>query len=218
MTNKVLVIGSGGREHALAYSFAQDHDVDEVLIAKGNSGTATDNKCRNINVDGTSKKNFGELADFVEEEDVKMVVVGPEQPLVNGIVDFFQGRGYNNIFGPTSAASQIEADKFYSYMIMREIGIPQAESIFCHNIEEAKDAIKKIATDKGVVIKARGLTAGKGVYVCDSKDEALSKIEKHAEEYGPEILITERLFGQEFSVFGISDGELLIVDIGGIEL
>ncbi|MBR9691629.1 phosphoribosylamine--glycine ligase [Candidatus Woesearchaeota archaeon] len=213
---KVLIIGSGGREHALGYSIAQDSEVDEVLYAKGNPGTDAEKKGKNVKVkddsgelvafDGTKKENFEKLADLVEKESIDMVVVGPEQPLVDGIVDFFNERGYDRIFGPTSGAADIEADKSYSSDIMYRAGIPQAESMLCTTTDAAEAAIKKMATPKGIVIKARGLTGGKGVYVCDSGEEALSKLHEHAAAYGPEVLISERLFGQEFSVFGISDG------------
>lgn len=204
---KVLIIGNGGREHALGWSISQDKDVEEVIYAKGNAGTGVDAKSRNISIDGSKRENFNALIDIVEKQDIGMIVDGPEQPLVDGIVDLFHEGGYKRILGPTSAASVIEADKFYSYHAMSEAGIPQAESMLCFSTEDAEKAIKKMATDKGVVIKARGLTAGKGVYVCDSREEALARIGEHAKLYGPEVLIAERLFGQEFSVFAISDGE-----------
>lgn len=208
---KVLVIGSGGREHALGWSIAQDSKVDEVLYAPGNAGTGKDEKCRNIKIDGAKKENFENLFDIVEKEKVDMVVVGSEQPLVDGIVDFFNERGYNRIFGPRSRAAEIESDKFWSKDIMFALNIPQARTICCYTTERAFSAIPEIARDKGVVIKARGLTGGKGVYVCNSEKEALSMLPRHVEAYGPEVLISERLFGQEFSVFGISDGERVLL-------
>ncbi len=205
---KVLIIGSGGREHALGWSIAQDDEVDEVLYAKGNPGTDAEEKGRNVDIDGTKKDNFPALADLVEKESIDMIVVGPEQPLVDGIVDFFNEKGYNRIFGPKSDASIIEDDKFFSYDLMLKAGIPQAESIQCKTTEEAEKAIKKMATGKGVVIKARGLTGGKGVYVCDTVEEALAKLPEHISTFKSEyVLVAERLFGQEFSVIGNSDGE-----------
>lgn len=211
---KVGIIGGGGREHAMGWSIAQDPEVTEVIYFKGNPGTEQDEKGRNIDLDGTQKENFGKLADVVTKEDIGMLVVGPEQPLVDGIVNFFNERGYDGIFGPTSAASAIEADKFFSYDIMKKAGVFQADSILCTTTKQAEQALKKmtIFSDTGsgpfgVVIKARGLTGGKGVYVCDSKEEALASIKEHTKAYGSEVLIAERLFGQEFSVFGLSDGE-----------
>ncbi|MBI2105443.1 phosphoribosylamine--glycine ligase [Candidatus Woesearchaeota archaeon] len=201
---KVLIIGSGGREHALGWKLRQSYDV-KALHAPGNGGTE-EGSARNISIDGTKKENFHYLFNFVEKEDIDMVVVCPEAPLADGIVDFFNLRGYDKIFGPTAGASLLESDKFFSFDLMNDLGIPQADSIKCYSTDQAERAIEKLSTKKGVVIKARGLTAGKGVTVCDSREQALAEIRKHAEKYGPEVLISKRLFGEEFSVFGISDG------------
>lgn len=208
---KALIIGSGGREHALGWSIAQDDEVEEVIYAPGNPGTAAEEKGRNINIDVTKDTPFKELADIVEKENVDMIVVGPEQPLVDSIVNVFNALRYDGIFGPTADAAQIEADKFYSSKVMQVAGIPQAESILCMTADEVAEAINKMSTDKGIVIKARGLTGGKGVYVCDSKEEALAKFPEHIRTFkSEEVQICERLFGQEFSVFGISDGERVV--------
>jgi len=208
MGEKALIIGGGGREHAMGWSIAQDPSVEIVFYAPGNPGTAMDEKCRNADINGAKKENFGSIADLVERESIGMIVVGPEQPLVEGITDFFYARGFHGIFGPTAAAAMLEADKFYSYNLMEWTDVPQADTILCATTEQAEKAIKKMATSDGVVIKARGLTGGKGVYVCGSADEALSLLGKHAAEFkSPEVLIARRLSGEEFSVFGISDGE-----------
>jgi len=215
--SKVLIVGSGGREHAIGWSIAQDPDVEEVIYAKGNPGTAADEKCRNVDLDGTKKENFPSLADLVEKEGITEVVVGPEQPLVDGVVNFFNRRGYKRIFGPTCLASCIESDKFYSNNVMEALRIPQADSAQCWTIEDAIRAIKdRTVLDSGsgpfgIVIKARDLTAGKGVYVCDTIEEALAKLPEHIISFkSEEVLIAERLFGQEFSVFGISDGNRVV--------
>ena len=202
---KVLIIGSGGREHALGWKLAQSDKVTEVLYAPGNGGTA-EGKGRNVPLDGAKPDNFSKVYDLIQEEGIVLTVVGPEQPLTHGLVDYLQSRGYNGVFGPTKAASQLESDKFYSYELMEGISIPQAVSVPCYTTAEAIAAINQHTTEQGIVIKARGLTAGKGVTVCDTKEQALEEITKHAALYGPEVLISERLFGQEFSVFGISDG------------
>ncbi len=212
---KVAIIGSGGREHALGWSISQDADVSEVLYFKGNPGTGLDEKCRNIGTDGSKKENFEKIADFVDEEGIDMVVVGPEQPLVDGVVDFFNSRGYNRIFGPSSKASAIEADKFFSYDIMEAALVPQAFSIKVNaDMNGAESAIEQIIASHspGVVIKARGLTAGKGVYVCDSRDKevVLAKLREHIATFKGDVLLSEKLLGPEFSVFGISDGERVI--------
>lgn len=201
---KVLIVGGGGREHALGWSLAQDSNI-EVIYAPGNAGTAQEEKGRNVSLDGSKKENFEAVHDLVRSENIDMVIVGPEQPLTEGLVDYLNSKGFFRVFGSTKAASQLESDKFFSYDLMQELGVPQANSIKCYTTDEAIRAINGHVTE-GIVIKARGLTGGKGVTVCDSKEKALNEIKQHAEKYGPEVLIAERLFGQEFSVFGISDG------------
>ena len=207
MNNKVLIVGSGGREHALGWKIAQSDEVSEVIYAPGNGGTQ-EGKGRNIPIDGAKKENFPSLADFVKLEHIDMVIVGPEQPLADGIVDYFQSRGYDRIFGPNAEASNLESDKFYSHRRLLELDLPQATSIRCYSTDQAIRAIKSrtMIPGEGIVIKARGLTGGKGVTVCDSRELALKEIKNHAEKYGPHVLIAERLSGEEFSVFGISDG------------
>ncbi len=202
---KILVIGSGGREHALGWKIGQSSEVSEVIYSPGNGGTEEE-KGRNISIDGSKKDNFPALLNFVNSEGIDMVVVGPEAPLADGIVDYFDSKGYNRIFGPSQRASLLESDKFYSFDLMNELKLPQADSIKCYSKEEAIRAINERATQEGIVIKARGLTGGKGVLVCDSKEQALEEIDDHIKKYGSEELIAERLFGQEFSIFGISDG------------
>jgi len=207
--NKVLVIGSGGREHALGWSIAQSRDVSEVLYAPGNAGTGLEEKGRNVSVDVSKKENFKALADLIKSEEIGLTVVGPEGPLADGLVDYLNSQGYQKVFGPTQKAAQLETDKFFSFDLMQKLNIPQADSVKCYTIDEAMKAVKERTTKEGIVIKARRLTGGKGVSVCDSKEEALEEIVRHAEKYSPEVLIAERLFGQEFSVFGISDGNIV---------
>jgi len=202
---KVMILGSGGREHALGWKLGQSDEVSEVIYAPGNAGTQ-EGKGRNIPIDGSKKDNFPALLAVANSEGVDMVIVGPEAPLADGVVDFFNSRGYNRIFGPTQRASLLESDKFFSFDLMQQTDIPQANSVKCYSTAEAIRAIEERATDGGIVIKARGLTGGKGVSVCDSREQALAEISEHAGRYGPEVLIAERLRGQEFSVFGISDG------------
>lgn len=202
---KILIIGSGGREHALGWKFSQSDKISAVFYAPGNGGTE-ENKGINIHIDGTKKENFEKIYEFIIKEKIDMVVVGPEVPLVDGIVDYLNAKGYNRVFGPSQKASLLESDKFFSYDLMDRLNIPQAKSIKCCTIEEAKMAINFLCGQKGIVIKARGLTAGKGVCVCDSKNDALKDIKSRFVAHGDEILVAERLFGREFSVFGISDG------------
>lgn len=201
---KVGILGGGGREHALGYSISLDERVDEAIFFPGNTGTLEE---KGINVPLAPKsENFHNILHYVQQHDISTIIVGPEQPLVDGFVDFCHDHEFYRVFGPDKAAAQIEANKFFSYDLMEACEIPQAVSIKCGNLDGVEKAIEKIATKDGVVLKARGLTGGKGVLVCDSKEEALAKVSKYMETYGKDILVAERLFGQEFSVFGISDG------------
>lgn len=188
--DKILIIGRGGREDALEWKIAQSSDVSKVFRTK--------------------KENFSDLGKLVKDKKIDAVIVGPETPLVEGIVDYFNERGYNKIFGPTSEGARLESDKFYSYDLMEELGISQAESVKCFTQEEAIREINLRTNENGIVIKARGLKAGKGVGVYNSKEEAIADLKLHSEKYGQEVLIAERLFGQEFSVFGISDGKKVL--------
>ena len=206
---KVLVIGSGGREHALGWIIGEDKDVTEVLYGPGNAGTEKEKHGRNVSLNATKEENFPAVMALIEKESIDMVVVGPEAPLDKGLVDFLNERGYNMVVGPSRLATKIEADKFYSFDVMGMSGIPQAEGIRCYSTADAESAIRSLATKDGVVIKARGLTEGKGVTVCDSLDQALAEINNHAKKYGSEVLISQRLLGEEFSMFGISDGNMV---------
>ncbi len=205
---KVLIIGSGGREHALGWKIAQSNEVSEVLYAPGNAGTQ-EGRGENIPLDGAKKENFPKIEELVRSRNIDLVIVGPEAPLCDGLVDYLGASGHTRVFGPRQSASQLESDKFFSYEIMSELHIPQANSVKCHTTEYAMQTINQLTPSEGIVIKARGLTGGKGVTVCDSKEHALEELTKHAKEYGQEVLIAERLFGQEFSVFGISDGNMI---------
>ncbi|MDP2749402.1 MAG: phosphoribosylamine--glycine ligase [Nanoarchaeota archaeon] len=206
---KIAVIGSGGREHALGESLAKSDEVAQVIYMPGNAGTASENKASNYLKSFIKPESFPDFLKFIQSEGIDLVVVGPEDPLNNGIVNYLNSQGYNRAFGPTKEATQLESDKFYSHDLMKELGILQAISTKCHSTAEAAEAIKHFHSE-GIVIKARGLTAGKGVTVCDSKKEALEELTKHADAYGQEVLIAERLFGEEFSIFGISDGNRVL--------
>ena len=206
--DKVLVVGSGGREDALSVSIAKSDNVSHVFRAPGNAREG--GKIRNVPIDGTKTENFRTLYDFVISENIGTVIVGPEGPLDNGIVDNFNHMGFTRIYGPTLSATRLESDKKFSLEIMNQLGIPHAESVACVTTEQAIKAIKERTTDDGIVIKARGLTGGKGVTVCDTREQALEEITLHAEKYGPEVLIAERLIGQEFSVTVLVDGDSVL--------
>ncbi len=199
----VLVLGSGGREHALGWKLAQDENVESVCVAPGNEGMMED-----VMIEPDVNPNdFKAVEDYIQAEGIDLVVVGPEAPLANGIVDYFNAKGFHNIFGPTKAASALEADKGFSYEVMEKAGVPQARSAVCGSAESAKWNIASLANDKGVVLKAKGLTGGKGVTVYDSKQDAIADAENHFTKFPGDVIVAERLSGQEFSIFGFSDGE-----------
>ena len=129
-----MILGSGGREHAIGWKIGQSNEVSEVIYSPGNAGTKEE-KGRNISIDGSKKDNFSALLDFVNSEGVDMIIVGPEAPLADGVVDYFNSRGYNRIFGPAQKASVLESDKFFSFDIMNELRLPQASSVKCYSTE-----------------------------------------------------------------------------------
>src|SRR5690606_27134379 len=163
---KILVIGSGGREHALAWKLAQSDRVSEVLVAPGNAGTATEAKCRNVDLAVT---DIDGLLGLVQRESVAVTVVGPEAPLVAGVVDRFRAAG-QRIFGPSAAAAQLEGSKAFAKDFLARHGIPTAY----YAVHTDVDAALAYVRDKGapIVVKADGLAAGKGVIVAMTLDEA----------------------------------------------
>ncbi|MFH1325174.1 MAG: phosphoribosylamine--glycine ligase [archaeon] len=200
---KILIAGFGGREHALGWKLGQNKEVSEIIYAPGNARTV-EGKGRNTFIDGTKKENFRSLFDLAVYENVNVVVVGPELPLADGIVDYFHSHGFTRIIGPASNQALLEGDKFYSYDINNQIGIPQAYSIKCFSVEEIRKAISRFEQP---VLKYRWLAGGKGVRVYDSQRGAFNDLESFVKAFGNEVLVAERLFGEEFSVFGIADGK-----------
>ncbi|MFH1054078.1 MAG: phosphoribosylamine--glycine ligase [Candidatus Woesearchaeota archaeon] len=207
----VLVIGKGGREHALAWKLSISPHIGTVYVAPGNPGTNEEQGIVNIDLDGAKPENFPELYNFVKSNNVGTVVCGPEDPLAAGLVDFFHDKGYKRVFGPTKSAAELEASKIYSWKLMTRVGLLQADSIEYNDLESAVDAVDEVGGrgkegGQDVVIKADKLCAGKGVLVCDEPPDRKT-LEKHLEDYGNEGLVAQRLRGEEFSVFGFSDGE-----------
>lgn len=203
---KILVIGSGGREHALAWKIAQSSRVSEVIVAPGNAGTAGEAKCRNAGVDA---KDIDGLVALVEREGVTMTVVGPEQPLVLGVVDRFRAAGHR-IFGPTAAAAQLEGSKAFAKDFLARHGIPTAYYAVHTKIDEALAYVR----EKGapIVVKADGLAAGKGVIVAMTLEEAEHAIEDmlSGEAFGAagaRVVIEEFLDGEEASFISMVDGK-----------
>ena len=199
----VLVVGSGGREHAISWKLSQNDSVDRVFHAPGNGGTLNNIQ---IPVD-----NLDELAKFASENDC-FTVVGPEAPLAMGIVDFFNEKGLK-IFGPTRKAAQLEASKIWAKQFLKRNNIPTAAFEVFDDPVKAKEYVNQIGYN--VVIKADGLAAGKGVIVCGSKDEAEKSIDmilvdKKFGNAGNSIIIEERIDGIEASYIALSDGKIAI--------
>ena len=199
----VLVVGSGGREHAISWKLSQNDSVDRVFHAPGNGGTLNNIQ---IPVD-----NLDELAKFASENDC-FTVVGPEAPLAMGIVDFFNEKGLK-IFGPTRKASQLEASKIWAKQFLKRNNIPTAAFEVFDDPVKAKEYVSQVGYN--VVIKADGLAAGKGVIVCDSKDEAeksidMMLVDKKFGDAGSSIIIEERIDGIEASYIALSDGKVAI--------
>ncbi|MBU0566245.1 MAG: phosphoribosylamine--glycine ligase [Gammaproteobacteria bacterium] len=201
----VLIIGSGGREHALAWKVAQDPRVVKVFVAPGNAGTATEAKCENVAIDVLA---IEQLADFAAAN-VQLTIVGPEAPLVKGVVDLFHSRGLD-IFGPTAAAAQLEGSKAFSKDFLARHAIPTADY---QNFTEVEPALTYLR-EKGapIVIKADGLAAGKGVIVAMTLAEAEEAVRDMLSgnafgDAGARVVIEEFLDGEEASFIVMVDGE-----------
>ena len=200
---KLLVIGSGGREHALAWKLAQSPRVQKVFVAPGNGGTASENGVENVSLIGIE-----ELVAFSRKEKIHLTVVGPEAPLAAGIVDAFRDAG-QKIFGPTRAAAQLEASKDFAKSFMARHKIPTA----AHRTFEAAETAKAYVAERGapIVIKADGLAAGKGVVVASSVPEAHAAIDRMMTQQalgaaGARLVVEEFLEGEEASFIVMSDG------------
>ncbi|MBM3996094.1 MAG: phosphoribosylamine--glycine ligase [Planctomycetes bacterium] len=204
----VLVIGKGGREHALVWKLAQSPRVKRVYCAPGNAGTALDGV--NVPID---VNEFSHLIRFAKAENIGLTVVGPEDPLANGIVDAFQAQGLR-IFGPSKAAAQIEGSKVYSKKLMRHADVPTAEFRVFDHPEPARKYIE--TREYPVVVKADGLAAGKGVIVCNTTDDAMEAVnrimvrEEFGHSAGRQIVIEKKLEGEELSVMALVAGRTII--------
>lgn len=206
---KVLVIGSGGREHALAWKLAQSPRVSKVYVAPGNGGTAHEVKCENVAIKAT---DIEALIDFALREAIAVTVVGPEQPLVAGIVDSFQAKGLR-IFGPTAAAAQLEGSKAFAKDFLARHNIPTAY----YAVHTDVDAALSYVREKGapIVIKADGLAAGKGVIVAMTLEEAEEAVTDMLSgnafgDAGARVVIEEFLEGEEASFISIVDGQVAL--------
>ncbi len=201
---KILVIGSGGREHALAWRLAQGAKVQKIFVAPGNAGTALEDGVENITITA-----IPELIEFVKHEDIYMTVVGPETPLAAGVVDAFRAAGLK-IFGPTKAAAQLESSKDFAKHFMVRHNIPTAFFETFSDTKAARAYVEKHGAP--IVIKADGLAAGKGVVVATSKDEAFAAIDmmlsdNRLGDAGARVVVEEFLAGEEASFIVMVDGK-----------
>lgn len=204
----ILVVGSGGREHALAWKLSQSPRADRVFVAPGNAGTAED--AENVDI---GANDIPRLIRFAQENQIDLTVVGPEAPLCAGIVDAFQAEKLR-IFGPSKAAAELEGSKVFCKNLLRHADVPTADFRVFRTADSAERYLKD-REDVPVVVKADGLAAGKGVVVCEGRDEALQAVRRIARDRqfgaaGDQLVIEERLHGEEASVIAITDGRTIV--------
>lgn len=206
---RILLIGGGGREHALAWKLAQSDKVEKIFAAPGNPGIAMLKKCSCIDL---KLDDLEKVADYAEDESIDLTVVGPEATLVAGIADVFKRRGLP-VFGPSKAAAQLEGSKAFSKELMAKYNIPTAFFKICEDMETAKAYVK----EKGapIVVKADGLAAGKGVVVAMTEEEALEAIEEMMGDHkfgnaGARVVLEEYMEGEEASLLAFTDGKTVV--------
>ena len=200
---KVLVVGSGGREHALVWKLSQSAEVSELFCAPGNGGIADLAELVDIGAEDVES-----LAEFAESKDIDLTVVGPESSLAKGIVDLFEKRGLR-IFGPSKSATRLESSKAFSKNLMKKYHIPTGQFAIFDDAQAARAYVRQLGAP--IVVKADGLCAGKGTFVCHTLGEALGAIDLCMEDRifksaGERILIEERLVGEEVSMIVVTDG------------
>ena len=201
---KVGIIGSGGREHAICHKLSSIKKVKQLYCFPGNAGTAKIAQNISINLD-----NFDELKNFIKLNKIDLMIIGPEKPLVDGIVDFLEEQNIK-VFGPNKVASQLEGSKIFTKNLCKKYNIPTANFGIFQNIDDAEQFLKK--TEYPIVIKADGLASGKGVYICNKLEEAkiaINEIFKGKFGIANNLLIEEFLSGEEMSYFIVSDGKTI---------
>ena len=199
---KVLIIGTGGREHALADAVYRSQNIEEIYVAPGNVGM--EDIATRVNIGVEDKEH---LVAFAKEEGIDLTIVGPEASLAKGVVDAFQAEGLK-IFGPTKAATQVESSKDFAKQIMKKYNIPTASYETFDNKDDAKAYVEKQGAP--IVVKEDGLKAGKGVTVAKSVEEAMDALDVAFAEEGNKVVIEECLFGFEFSLMTFVCGEIVI--------
>jgi phosphoribosylamine---glycine ligase len=200
---KILVIGSGGREHAIAWKLLQSPTVTQVLCVPGNGGTAQLERCQNLSF---QIDDFAGITRLVETNGVRLVIVGPEMPLAKGIVDRLQEKRIR-VFGPSQAGARIESSKSWAKEMMNKAGVPTAKSETFKDAQAAKDYVR--AEGAPIVVKADGLASGKGVIVAQTETEALVAIDQLFAQGFKLLVVEEFLQGQELSVLAITDGSTI---------
>lgn len=205
---KVLVIGQGGREHALVWKLAQSDSVSKVFCAPGNAGTQSE--ATNVDISGS---DIPKMVAFAKEESIRLAVVGPEVPLVAGMSDALRAAGIA-VFGPSKVAAELEGSKSFAKKMMWKANVPTAKSETFSNFEAAEAYLEE-REEQPLVIKADGLAAGKGVLICDTKQEALDGIMslmkiKEFGDAGRTVIIEEKLIGQEVSILAIVSGSTIL--------
>lgn len=201
---RVLVVGSGGREHALVWKILQSPLVEKVYCAPGNPGMRQLAECVKV-----VASDLAGLLDFARKKQIDLTIVGPEQPLVDGIVDQFESQGLS-VFGPSKKAAEIEGSKAFAKYLLDRHNIPTADCLVFEKLEEARDYLKE--ADYPTVIKADGLAAGKGTFICQMEEQALTAlnkimVEKVFQDAGNKVLIEKYMIGEEASVLALTDGE-----------
>ncbi|MEY3963036.1 MAG: phosphoribosylamine--glycine ligase, partial [Cyanobacteriota bacterium] len=205
---RVLVVGGGGRENALAWALQRSHGVQQVWVSPGNGGTPELEGCQQLSI---AESNHDGLLAACREHGVELVVVGPEAPLAAGLADKLRAAGFP-VFGPGADGAQLEASKQWAKQLMVEAGVPTAGYWKANSREEALAALE--AHGKPLVVKADGLAAGKGVTVAETIEEARSAIEEIFEGRfgaGASLVLEERTHGPEVSVFALTDGERMVL-------
>ncbi len=197
---KVLVVGNGGREHALAWKLLQSERIQQVFCIPGNGGTAIMERCQNLPL---GIDDFEGMARFTRENGISLVVVGPELPLSRGITDYLRSQNIP-VFGPSRAGAQIEASKAWAKALMQEAKMPTAKAVVFADAASAKAYVK--AQGAPIVIKADGLAAGKGVTVAQTVEEAVAAVEEVFNSSFGMVVIEECLMGEEVSVLALTDG------------
>lgn len=202
---KALVVGNGGREHAIAWKLSQSERINQIYCVPGNGGTAQTPKCNNIAMGVTDFEGIERMALV---NNIALIVVGPEAPLAAGITDYLQSKRLNNVFGPTQAGAQIESSKAWAKELMEGAGVPTAKAAVFTDAESAQDYVR--AQGAPIVVKADGLAAGKGVTVAQTVEDAIDAINAAFSgrfgAAGDRLVIEEYLVGQEVSVLAVTDG------------